>query len=52
VVGDNQIGVSDTGAEARKVLDLYFSLIEREHGKEAADALRQAAPAITSSRIW
>lgn len=40
-----EAGIS--AAEARKVLDLYFSLIEREHGKEVADALRKAAPAIS-----
>jgi len=32
------------GAEAHRVLELYFALIEREHGEEAAEALRTAAP--------
>ena len=36
-----QVGISDE--EALAVLDLYFALIEREHGKRAADILRRAA---------
>ena len=33
-----------TPQQARRVLDLYFAAVEREHGKAVADALRQAAP--------
>jgi len=35
---------SITGADAHLVLALYFALIEREHGKDAAEALRTGAP--------